>query len=615
MTHHQHRSGDERLEGLLAELGAPRPAFAEGELLSGFRAVGEQLRRLGAAEAALVDAATDRAEIGSDAYALGIEFSRREDWEQAARWLELAARSGVADAAYELQTLDRRRALNNLAGVSAAGSDTWQAPATRLARLRRSFSRLHEAESLAHTLKAVAEGAVNDLDYGACCLNLVRPDGDLVVASVSGSETAESFLAGRVGPRAAWDARLSMGERWGEVAYISHEIGWTTDGDGVPSWRSEGGPDPAPGRWHNEDRLFAEMRTSDGALLGVLSVDLPQDGLLPGPWEREALQLYAREAALAITTARLRADAQRALVRLEREHTLLQVGEDRLRQTMAIAQRPMALAELPAGRPSRLLKVNDALCRLLDRSPNALLEFSLEDLVHPDDLAAWLRISQARGSCTARLTRRDGSYLPTTISAVPVTGDSSRGSDGPRCLITLDEDGRAGRSSGAPVLTCDPLTGAVTGAALRAELQRLCDTPATDGRATSVAVLSVGLDDFTLINTNHGQEVGDAVLVEVARRLTDLARRGDVVARLGGDEFALLAIGRTFQQIEELEPRIRASLTHPIRISGTTLHLSASVGIMWARNGMTAEQIINTADQDMYFAKTLRKTAQLSHTT
>lgn len=614
MTHHQDRSGDETLTGLLGELGAPRPTFTDDELLSGFRAVEEQLRALSVSEGALVDAAADRAVIGSDAYALGIEFLRREDWGQAARWLELAARSGVADAAYELQTLDRRRALSNLAGASAAGPDTWQAPAARLARLRRSFSRLHEADSLAHTLKAVADGAVNDLDYGASCLNLVRPDGDLVVASVTGNETAEAFLVGRIGPRAAWDDRLSMGERWGDVVYISHEIGWTTDGDGVPSWRAEGGPDPAPGRWHNEDRLFAELRTSEGVLLGVLSVDLPRDGLLPGVWEREALQLYAREAALAITTARLRADAQRALVRLEREHTLLRVSEDRLRQTMTIAQRPMALAELPPGRPSRLLKVNDALCRLLGRSPNALHEFSLEDLVHPDDLTAWLRISQARGSCVVRLARRDGSYLPTTISATPVISDSSKGSDGPRCLITLD-DGRADRSPGAPVLTCDPLTGAVTGPALRAELQRLCDTPAKDGRATSVAVLSVGLDDFTLINTTHGQGVGDAVLVEVTRRLTDLARRGDVVARLGGDEFALLAIGRTFQQLEELEPRIRASLTHPIRISGTTLQMSASVGIMWARNGMTAEQIIDTADQDMHFAKTLRKIAQLSHTT
>ncbi|WP_405814081.1 diguanylate cyclase [Streptomyces sp. NBC_01390] len=615
------RSAEARIEELLTQLDAPRPAFSDGELLAGFHAVTEQLDTRDGPDESRDDLDTRRAEIGADAYALGMEYSARKDWERATRWLQLAARSGVADASYELQTFRRRRATSNVIGPAHAPDKRWEEPASRLARLRRGFVRLHNAESLAHTLKSISDGAVQDLDYRVACFNLVRPDGDLVVVSVAGDETAEAFLTGRVGPRAAWDARLSMGERWGDVVFVSHQIGWTADGDGVPAWRAGAGGDPAPGAWHYEDRLFAEVRADTGALLGVLSVDLPRNGLLPGPWEREALALYAREAGLALAAARLRAAAERARVRSEQENGPLPVSEARVHRAMEHSPRPMALAELPPEQSSRLLYANAALCRMLDRAPAALREFSVEDLVHPDDLATWLRMSLSRDTGRIRLARRDGSYVTTSVSAVPVTTGDGRTPPGgpgtraplPRLLITLDLR-RPDRPDGRPALARDPLTGAVTGSALRSELRRLRATTGTDGPAMSLALLSFGLDDFTQLNAAHGPETGDAVLVEVVQRLTGLTLPGDVVARVGGDEFVLLAPGRTFQQVEELEPRVLAALAHPVHVGDVAVQLSASVGRGWARDGMTAEQLLDTADQDMHFAKILRKTVRLSYT-
>ncbi|MGW7426988.1 diguanylate cyclase domain-containing protein [Streptomyces sp. NPDC054813] len=614
------RPAEARIEELVTQLGAPRPVFSDAELLAGFRAVTEQLDTRDDPEGARVEEDIRRAEIGADAYALGMEYSGRQDWERAARWLSVAARSGVADASYELQALQRRRATTNIVGPVQAPDGDWEEPAARLARLRGGCARLHEAQSLAHTLKAISDGAVRDLDYGVACFNLVRPDGDLAVVSVAGDKTAEAFMTGRVGPRAAWDTRLSMGERWGDVVFVSHQIGWTADGDGVPAWRAGSGGDPAPGAWHYEDRLLAEVRTDTGTLMGVLSVDLPRSGLLPGPWEREALALYAREAGLALTTARLRAATERAQVRLEQQSDTLPVSEAQARRAMAHVPWPMALAQLPPGQPSRVLDVNNSLCRLLDRAPSALREFSLEDLVHPDDLATWLRASLSRNACRIRLARRDGSYVTTSVTAAPISRDGAaphRGLDThstttTRLLITFGLRS-ADRLDSHPGLARDPLTGAVAGPALRSELHRLCATGA-DGHAVSLALLSVGLDDFTQLNAMHGPEAGDAVLVEVVQRLTGLMTRpGDLVARVGGDEFVLLTVGRTFQQVEELEPRVRAMFAHPVQVGGLTVQLSASVGRGWARAGMTAEQLLDTADQDMHFAKTLRKTVRLSH--
>ncbi|MEU6495788.1 diguanylate cyclase [Streptomyces sp. NPDC046984] len=611
MTHEQSEQGMKMLETLIAELGEPRPSLTDDELASGFHKVMEQLEEHDSEQSSESDLATEKAEVGSAAYALGLEFSQRADCERAAYWFRLASRHGVADAAYELHAIEQRRASAHPTDSPGTASGTWEASAARLARLRQACERLHEAESLAHTLKAVTDGLVNDLDYRVSCLNLVRPDGDLAVIAVTGSDTAEAFMVGRVGPRAAWDVRLSMGERLGDVVYVSHEIGWTTDGDGVPSWHTEG-TGWTRGRWHAADRLFAEMRTDDGDLLGVLSVDHPRDGMLPGPWELESLQLFATQAALAITNARLRTEAKRVQARSGREQTRLRVSEDRLFRTVALSPRPMALAAVPPGHGSKLLKVNDALCRLLDRSPDALREFSMEDLVHPDDLADWFRISWANASGTVRLTRRDGTYVTTTISTASVT-DDPQNADGPRFLITVKQSGTDEPSRAADV-TCDPLTGALTSDALRTELHRLCNTSNPGERVASLAVLTVGLDDFTQVNTEFGRDAGDEVLIEIVQRLTKLSHPGDLLARTGGDEFTLLVVGRSFQQLDELMTRIHTVLDHPIRVGPATLRLTACIGRGWARHGMTPDQVLNFADQDMFFIKTLRKTAQLSRT-
>jgi diguanylate cyclase (GGDEF)-like protein len=84
----------------------------------------------------------------------------------------------------------------------------------------------------------------------------------------------------------------------------------------------------------------------------------------------------------------------------------------------------------------------------------------------------------------------------------------------------------------------DSVTGLANRVALMDRLaQALVDLERRSGR---VGLLFIDLDGFKDINDSLGHDAGDRVLVEVGRRLTDVARRGDTVARLGGDEFVLL---------------------------------------------------------------------------
>ncbi len=237
------------------------------------------------------------------------------------------------------------------AGGAAAGP-TESEPYVRLASLRSLLDQLIQqvspTHSLADTLQAITDGVVAGLGYELVALNLVRPDGDLVVAALAGNAAAEALMTGRVGSRAAWERRLSMGEAWGTLRFIPHTEGWVLDSDDVPQWKSEG-PEPQHSNgWHPDDRLFAPMYSAGGKdfgdLVGVISVDQPPNGRRPGAWGREALQVYAAHAAVAISNARLRANMQRALVRLEREQQALRASEESFRQAFEWTLSPFLIA-------------------------------------------------------------------------------------------------------------------------------------------------------------------------------------------------------------------------------------------------------------------------------
>lgn len=174
---------------------------------------------------------------------------------------------------------------------------------------------MHASLDLTETLNAVAEGVVAVAGFGLAVVNLLDGEGrDLEVVTVAGDAEARRTLLGNRDSVAVWLAFLAASERHGNLHFLSHtssehlvdELTW------IPPIEATQDPDA----WHPHDALFATLLGPDGALLGVLSVDLPVGQRQPGPLQLELLELFADQAAIALqharTVASLRASESRA---------------------------------------------------------------------------------------------------------------------------------------------------------------------------------------------------------------------------------------------------------------------------------------------------------------
>ena len=123
------------------------------------------------------------------------------------------------------------------------------------------------------------------------------------------------------------------------------------------------------------------------------------------------------------------------------------------------------------------------------------------------------------------------------------------------------------------------------------------------------ALLLVDIDHFKHVNDAYGHAAGDAVLVEVAKRLNDAVRNDDLVVRWGGEEFLILAPRAAPEQAEQMAARVLRSLGEtPIVVGRQALRVTASIG--YARFPLPPysaevpwEQAINLADMALYTAK------------
>lgn len=198
--------------------------------------------------------------------------------------------------------------------------------------------------------------------------------------------------------------------------------------------------------------------------------------------------------------------------------------------------------------------------------------------------------------------RRDGLEFPCWVALTAIRGGSTEPADYMAILSDITDRKRV-EEHNRHLAEHDFLTDLPNRVLL---LDRLRQALAAARRQhTRVAVLFIDLDRFKAINDCLGHQAGDQVLRETATRLTRCVRGVDTVSRHGGDEFVVvLADIGGVDQAAHVAKTVMQSIIQPVRVAGTELTVSVSIGIsIYPSDGTDIDTLMQHADVAMYHAK------------
>ena len=255
----------------------------------------------------------------------------------------------------------------------------------------------------------------------------------------------------------------------------------------------------------------------------------------------------------------------------------------------------------PAG--ERLLRVTSDL--LVSHSSGPSANQAAIDSGRSSLIAVVGRCLRSRASVAdeaAIVLRLDGTTFPASYTCAPILdGDQSVGA----VLVFRDVSDRvAAERQLAYNAFHDQLTGLPN---RRLFLDRLDQALLRGERSGSVhAVLLADIDRFKALNDNLGQQAGDELLSEIARRIGLVAHASDTIARFGGDEFTILVEDvHDPAQAQQLAAQIQHELSTPIALSGgREVIATVSIGIALADGQATGDDVLHNADVAMSQAKT-----------
>ena len=259
-------------------------------------------------------------------------------------------------------------------------------------------------------------------------------------------------------------------------------------------------------------------------------------------------------------------------------------------------------------RDNLIVAINPALERLTGYSLDDLRGLNPRALsagtTTPETYAAMWRSLLVDGHWQGELwdQRKDGSQYPKWVN-ISLIRDANGNVSHHVASFTDISERRKAEEHIYRLAHHDSLTGLYNRHSLE---DRLGQALATAQRERSpLAVMFIDLDRFKRINDSLGHSVGDALLIEVARRLCDLTRQSDVVARLGGDEFVVALTGlETTSDAMVVAGKILHALAQPYTIDGNVLHCSGSIGVtLYPDDGDNIGDLMRNADTAMYHAK------------
>jgi signal transduction histidine kinase len=193
---------------------------------------------------------------------------------------------------------------------------------TTLRRLHELVCRVNAGDDLASVLQLLVDGVADVTGFAVAAVSYLQPDRCLEVVAVAGDDAARDQLIGTRTPLDEIMGEFDIADDWGLLRFVPHE---RLNGETGRGWIPDVQPLDVPDAWHPEDALLAPLSAPTGEMVGLLSVDLPRDGLRPGRFAREALEMYAAQAGIAISNAkqreRLREEVRLAATVREVMHT------------------------------------------------------------------------------------------------------------------------------------------------------------------------------------------------------------------------------------------------------------------------------------------------------
>ncbi|OZS78160.1 hypothetical protein CF394_07975 [Tetzosporium hominis] len=263
------------------------------------------------------------------------------------------------------------------------------------------------------------------------------------------------------------------------------------------------------------------------------------------------------------------------------------------------------------NRNGRADYLSPSIKHLLGHEPSECIGKQFTEFIHPEDHAVVQKNLQlllvTRKHCTMELRMRhiDGHYVWMEVVASPVI---ERGRVINIITISRDISERYSMQEALKQMAYyDHLSGLPNRRAFDDRLQDLIDT---EGQEPSLALLLVDGNQFKQINDTYGHDAGDAVIVEMAKRLSTSVRQNDLVARLGGDEIGIL-LGqiRAHDQVEAIINRIIEAFKEPFLYKHATIPIEIALGIaLYPQDAQDKKALFIAADNALYESKKTRAT-------
>lgn len=265
--------------------------------------------------------------------------------------------------------------------------------------------------------------------------------------------------------------------------------------------------------------------------------------------------------------------------------------------------------------------------KILGYSRSELLATSPLEQIHPDDRARVLGAAEKANLTGSgerleyRIRHKDGSWRVLESTANAILGPKGEAEG----LVVVNRD-ITERKRAEELLAHNAFHDGLTGLANRTLLLDRLERALVISRRHAdfkFAVLFIDIDEFRVFNDSLGHVAGDALLIQIARRLTACLRRVDVIsrpgpdedqepvfgdstlARPGGDEFAVLAQElRDPSDAIRVAERIHERLALPFNVDGHEIVITASIGIAFSGSTSTeAQDVLRDAEIAMYRAK------------